>query len=150
MIEGEGRLVAVSEPSATGDFALGERVFHVKFGYGRVLAIEGNKLTVDFEKAGEKKVIELVRGENLSSPAGLLELATENTESTDGIKAFTPEPSSPGDSPGDPCRRRLEWPRLARPWPLRGPDGRDCRSAMTGWRGFACSSVISVFSVVQI
>jgi DNA helicase-2/ATP-dependent DNA helicase PcrA len=58
VIEGEGRLVAVSEPSATGDFARGERVFHVKFGYGRILAIEGNKLTVDFEKAGEKKVID--------------------------------------------------------------------------------------------
>jgi DNA helicase II / ATP-dependent DNA helicase PcrA len=58
VIEGEGRLVAVSEPSATGNFARGERVFHVKFGYGRILAIEGNKLTVDFEKAGEKKVID--------------------------------------------------------------------------------------------
>jgi DNA helicase-2/ATP-dependent DNA helicase PcrA len=58
VIEGEGRLVAVSEPTATGDFARGERVFHVKFGYGRILAIEGNKLTVDFEKAGEKKVID--------------------------------------------------------------------------------------------
>ncbi len=58
VIEGEGRLVAVSEPSATGDFARGERVFHVKFGYGRILQIEGNKLTVDFEKAGEKKVID--------------------------------------------------------------------------------------------
>ncbi len=58
MIEGEGRLVAVSEPSATGNFARGERVFHVKFGYGRILQIEGNKLTVDFEKAGEKKVID--------------------------------------------------------------------------------------------
>ena len=58
VIEGEGRLVAVSEPSASGDFARGERVFHVKFGYGRILQIEGNKLTVDFEKAGEKKVID--------------------------------------------------------------------------------------------
>jgi DNA helicase-2/ATP-dependent DNA helicase PcrA len=58
VIEGEGRLVAVSEPSAASDFARGERVFHVKFGYGRIVAIEGNKLTVDFEKAGEKKVID--------------------------------------------------------------------------------------------
>ncbi len=58
VIEGEGRLVAVSEPSAVGDYARGERVFHVKFGYGRSLQIEGNKLTVDFEKAGEKKVID--------------------------------------------------------------------------------------------
>jgi DNA helicase II / ATP-dependent DNA helicase PcrA len=58
VIEGEGRLVAVSEPSATGNFALGERVFHIKFGYGAVRHIEGNKLTVMFEQAGEKKVID--------------------------------------------------------------------------------------------
>jgi len=58
VIEGEGRLVAVSEPSATGNFALGERVFHIKFGYGKVRHIEGNKLTVMFEQAGEKKVID--------------------------------------------------------------------------------------------
>ena len=53
VIEGEGRLVAVSEPSASGD-----RVFHVKFGYGRISFVEGNKLTVAFDKAGEKKVID--------------------------------------------------------------------------------------------
>jgi DNA helicase-2/ATP-dependent DNA helicase PcrA len=58
-IEGEGRLVAVSDPSAaTSGYAKGDRVFHLKFGYGRVTAIEGNKLTVAFEKAGEKKVID--------------------------------------------------------------------------------------------
>ena len=58
VIEGEGRLVAVSEPSASGAYKRGDRVFHVKFGYGKVQAIEGNKLTVAFEKAGEKKVID--------------------------------------------------------------------------------------------
>ncbi|HXQ16386.1 MAG TPA: 3'-5' exonuclease, partial [Caulobacteraceae bacterium] len=58
VIEGEGRLVAVSEPSATGAYALGDRVFHIKFGYGAVRHIEGNKLTVMFEQAGEKKVID--------------------------------------------------------------------------------------------
>ena len=58
VIEGEGRLVAVSEPSAGGRFAMAERVFHQKFGYGKVVGIEGNKLTVSFEKAGEKKVID--------------------------------------------------------------------------------------------
>ena len=36
----------------------GERVFHQKFGYGRIEAIEGNKLTVAFEKAGTKKVLD--------------------------------------------------------------------------------------------
>ena len=58
VIEGEGRLVAVSEPSAGGKYARGERVFHVKFGYGKVVGVEGNKLTVSFDKAGEKKVID--------------------------------------------------------------------------------------------
>jgi DNA helicase-2/ATP-dependent DNA helicase PcrA len=37
---------------------LGERVFHVKFGYGLVTEVEGNKLVVDFETSGEKKVID--------------------------------------------------------------------------------------------
>ncbi|MEO0362961.1 MAG: DUF3553 domain-containing protein, partial [Pseudomonadota bacterium] len=35
----------------------GDRVFHQKFGYGAVTEIEGDKLTVAFEKAGEKKVV---------------------------------------------------------------------------------------------
>ena len=33
-------------------------MFHIKFGYGKILVIEGNKLTVGFDKAGEKKVID--------------------------------------------------------------------------------------------
>jgi DNA helicase-2/ATP-dependent DNA helicase PcrA len=37
---------------------IGERVFHIKFGYGRVTVADGNKLTVDFETSGEKKVID--------------------------------------------------------------------------------------------
>jgi DNA helicase-2/ATP-dependent DNA helicase PcrA len=57
-IEGEGRLVATSAESAASDFKRGDRVFHQKFGYGAVTAVEGNKLTVAFEKAGEKKVID--------------------------------------------------------------------------------------------
>ena len=36
----------------------GERIFHQKFGYGRIEAIEGNKLSVAFEKAGVKKVLD--------------------------------------------------------------------------------------------
>ena len=57
VIEGEGRLVATSAPSS-GDFKRGDRVFHLKFGYGQVMGVDGNKLTVAFEKAGEKKVID--------------------------------------------------------------------------------------------
>ena len=39
-------------------FKVGERIFHQKFGYGTVKAAEGTKLTVTFEKAGEKKVMD--------------------------------------------------------------------------------------------
>ena len=41
-----------------GDIALGARVFHDKFGYGMVTAQEGNKLEIDFESAGPKRVID--------------------------------------------------------------------------------------------
>ena len=40
-----------------GVFGLGDRVFHQKFGYGAVIDIEGDKLSVLFDKAGEKKVV---------------------------------------------------------------------------------------------
>ncbi|HTM78903.1 MAG TPA: 3'-5' exonuclease, partial [Devosia sp.] len=39
-------------------FNFGDRVFHLKFGYGAISGIEGNKLTIDFEKAGRKKVLD--------------------------------------------------------------------------------------------
>ena len=55
-IEGQAELVATSDPAAE-TFRRGERVFHQKFGYGRVTALDGNKLTVNFDKAGEKRVI---------------------------------------------------------------------------------------------
>ena len=57
VIEGDGRLTASAAPSASG-FARGDRVFHQKFGYGKIRSIEGNKLVVSFDKAGEKKVID--------------------------------------------------------------------------------------------
>ncbi|QWC55859.1 AAA family ATPase [Erythrobacter sp. 3-20A1M] len=40
------------------DIAIGARVFHEKFGYGTVTDQEGNKLTIEFEQAGEKRVID--------------------------------------------------------------------------------------------
>ena len=36
----------------------GARVFHVKFGPGSVASVDGNKLTVDFDKAGRKMVLD--------------------------------------------------------------------------------------------
>ena len=41
-----------------GDVGVGQRVFHEKFGYGTVTAQEGNKLEIDFETAGAKRVID--------------------------------------------------------------------------------------------
>ncbi len=53
----EGELIAKST-GTTSDFNLEDRVFHQKFGYGHVVKIDGNKLTIAFEKAGEKKVVD--------------------------------------------------------------------------------------------
>ena len=58
VIEGEGRLVAVSDTTVPSAYARGDRVFHQKFGYGIVTAVEGNKLTVAFDTSGEKRVID--------------------------------------------------------------------------------------------
>jgi DNA helicase II / ATP-dependent DNA helicase PcrA len=53
----EGELVAKSTGTAS-EFSLDDRVFHQKFGYGNVVKVDGNKLTIAFEKAGEKKVVD--------------------------------------------------------------------------------------------
>jgi DNA helicase-2/ATP-dependent DNA helicase PcrA len=56
----EGDLVArsVDLGNDRSAFDIGERVFHLKFGYGAIVDIEGNKLSIEFEKAGRKKVLE--------------------------------------------------------------------------------------------
>jgi DNA helicase-2/ATP-dependent DNA helicase PcrA len=43
--------------SAISSYTLGDRVFHTKFGYGAVIGIEGDKLDVEFDKAGVKKIV---------------------------------------------------------------------------------------------
>ena len=40
-----------------GGFTTGERVFHQKFGMGNVIAVNGDKLLISFDKAGEKHVV---------------------------------------------------------------------------------------------
>jgi DNA helicase-2/ATP-dependent DNA helicase PcrA len=54
----EGELVAKSVSDAPSAFKVGDRVFHQKFGNGNISAIEGNKLTIDFDKAGQKRVLD--------------------------------------------------------------------------------------------
>jgi DNA helicase-2/ATP-dependent DNA helicase PcrA len=53
----EGELVAKSTGTVS-EFSLEDRVFHQKFGYGHVVKVDGNKLTIVFDKAGEKKVVD--------------------------------------------------------------------------------------------
>jgi DNA helicase-2/ATP-dependent DNA helicase PcrA len=57
LIEAQAYSVQTSDPTAS-QYQRGDRVFHQKFGYGRVRYVEGNKLTVEFDKAGEKRVID--------------------------------------------------------------------------------------------
>ncbi|MGB1213415.1 MAG: ATP-dependent helicase [Pikeienuella sp.] len=47
----------VIDAQAISPHKVGDRVFHQKFGYGAVLEVEGDKLLINFEKAGEKNVV---------------------------------------------------------------------------------------------
>ena len=54
----EGKAKRVTPNPSVGDFAVGDRVFHQKFGYGLVATVDGNRLHIAFEKSGPKKVID--------------------------------------------------------------------------------------------
>ena len=56
-----GRVVeseAVTQPGGVSVYKIGDRVFNLKFGNGNVVRVDGRKLTVAFDKAGEKKVMD--------------------------------------------------------------------------------------------
>jgi DNA helicase II / ATP-dependent DNA helicase PcrA len=53
----EGELVAKSTGTVS-PYAVGDRVFHLKFGNGNVTHVEGNKLVIQFDRAGEKRVLD--------------------------------------------------------------------------------------------
>jgi DNA helicase-2/ATP-dependent DNA helicase PcrA len=57
VIESRASAVSLGNKGRT-DLSLGQRVFHGKFGYGTIAVIEGNKLEIDFEHAGRKKVLD--------------------------------------------------------------------------------------------
>jgi DNA helicase-2/ATP-dependent DNA helicase PcrA len=57
VMEVKASAISLGNPGRT-DIALGQRVFHSKFGYGTVAEIEGNKLEIDFEHAGRKRVLD--------------------------------------------------------------------------------------------
>ncbi len=44
-------------PSESKLFHMKQRVFHLKFGYGQILSIEGDKLEIDFDHSGVKMVM---------------------------------------------------------------------------------------------
>ena len=54
----EGALIAKSIATAEPKYALGDRVFHQKFGNGTVAEVDGEKLTIDFDRAGRKRVLD--------------------------------------------------------------------------------------------
>jgi DNA helicase II / ATP-dependent DNA helicase PcrA len=53
----EGELIAKSTGTVSV-FDVGVRVFHQKFGNGNVVAVDGNKLVVQFDKAGQKRIVD--------------------------------------------------------------------------------------------
>ncbi|MBX3562203.1 MAG: UvrD-helicase domain-containing protein [Sphingomonas sp.] len=57
VVEARASAVSFGNPGRS-DIAVGMRVFHSKFGYGEVAEIEGNKLEIDFEHSGRKRVLD--------------------------------------------------------------------------------------------
>ncbi|MGB8274949.1 MAG: UvrD-helicase domain-containing protein [Alphaproteobacteria bacterium] len=57
VLEGSAVRVAKRERKSQAGFKTGDEVFHQKFGYGRVKAVDGDKLEIAFE-TGLKKVLE--------------------------------------------------------------------------------------------
>jgi DNA helicase II / ATP-dependent DNA helicase PcrA len=57
IVEARASAVSLGNPGRS-DITVGQRVFHSKFGYGTVAEIEGNKLEIDFEHAGRKRVLD--------------------------------------------------------------------------------------------
>ena len=57
VVESQSSAVSIGN-KGRADVAIGMRVFHQKFGYGAIAEIEGNKLEIDFESAGRKRVMD--------------------------------------------------------------------------------------------
>ncbi len=57
MVEARASAVSIGN-KGRDDLSVGMRVFHQKFGYGEIAEIEGNKLEIDFESAGRKRVMD--------------------------------------------------------------------------------------------
>ena len=57
IVEARGSAVSLGNKGRS-DVSVGLRIFHSKFGYGNIAEIEGNKLEIDFESAGRKRVLD--------------------------------------------------------------------------------------------
>ena len=57
VVESRAPSVSLSNKGRS-DLSVGQRVFHQKFGYGEIAEIEGNKLEIDFDQAGRKRVMD--------------------------------------------------------------------------------------------
>ncbi|MCU6452906.1 UvrD-helicase domain-containing protein [Sphingomonas sp. A2-49] len=57
LVESRSSAVSIGNKGRS-DLSVGQRVFHQKFGYGAIAEIEGNKLEIDFEAAGRKRVMD--------------------------------------------------------------------------------------------
>jgi DNA helicase-2/ATP-dependent DNA helicase PcrA len=55
IIDGTARHLDDTKPAV--GWQVGGRVFHQKFGYGRILHVEADRLEIEFDKAGRKKVV---------------------------------------------------------------------------------------------
>lgn len=53
----EGTVISSRTSGPTTNYEVGERIFHQKFGYGSILSITGDKLSIAFEKSGNKNVL---------------------------------------------------------------------------------------------
>jgi DNA helicase II / ATP-dependent DNA helicase PcrA len=57
IVEARGSAISLGN-KGRDDVSVGLRVFHSKFGYGIIAEIEGNKLEIDFEQSGRKRVMD--------------------------------------------------------------------------------------------
>lgn len=57
VVEGRAEILGSRPMGGTAAYKAGDRIFHDKFGYGRVESVDGDKLDIAFERSGRKKVI---------------------------------------------------------------------------------------------
>lgn len=53
-----GQALVREQRARTAKFSVGMRVFHQKFGYGKVMDVDGERLDIKFETSGDKRVID--------------------------------------------------------------------------------------------